>query len=117
MPGERLEIHIQETDPIPISRMISLALLLLALMLIAIPRAGRAQSAAVSFGTVEIGQTSSPSTVTVTFSSAGTIEKEVALATGAEKQDFAIVSAGHLRDGQSYQVSGSCTVSATFTAR
>jgi len=94
------------------SRMKCLALFVPVLLLSAVSTPAKAQ--AVSFGTVDLGQTSSSSTVTLTFSSAGTLGKELALAGGAQNQDFAIVSGGTCATGQSYQAGGSCTVSATF---
>ena len=97
-------------------RMKSPALILPAFFLLAAFGLAKAQSGtgAGSFGTVAIGQTGPTLPVTLTFSSAGTVATQRALADGAENQDFTIASGGSCATGQSYPAGGSCTVSVTF---
>jgi len=86
--------------------------LLTALVLLAGAQCAGAQ--AVNFGTVTIGQTSVAQPVTLTFTGAGSVASQLALANGAQKQDFAVASGGSCVTGQSYSVGATCTVSVTF---
>jgi len=62
----------------PIARLKSLALVLAAITLLAVSGSVKAQSGAVSFSTVAIGQTSSAQPVTLNFTSTGTLATELA---------------------------------------
>lgn len=72
------------------------------------------QTGAANFGTIAIGQTSPPITMTLTFSGSGTLSTPVALTQGAQNHDFAIAAGGSCVIGQPYQAGASCTVLATF---
>ena len=67
-----------------------------------------------SFGTVNIGSTGSPVTVTLNFNTAATLGSVSVLTQGASGLDFAGVSGGTCAVGTSYAAAASCTVSVTF---
>jgi len=69
---------------------------------------------AVNFGTVAMGQTSVAQPVTLTFTAAGSVASQLALTSGAQKQDFAVAPGGSCVTGQSYAAGATCTVSVTF---
>ena len=66
--------------------------LLTALVLLTGAQCAAAQ--AVNFGTVAMGQTSVAQPVTLTFTAAGSVASQLALTSGAQKQDFAVASGG-----------------------
>jgi N-acetylneuraminic acid mutarotase len=69
------------------------------------------------FGTVAIGQTSAPVTLTFTFAGSGTIGSITALTQGSTGLDFAIATGGTCKTGTSFTSSSSCTVNATFAPK
>jgi hypothetical protein len=66
-------------------------------------------------GSAAIGQTSAPTTVTLTFAADTTIASLTAMTQGAPGLDFAIVPGGTCMVGASYTSGQSCTVNVTFT--
>jgi len=69
------------------------------------------------FGSAAIGQTSAPTTVTLTFAATTTIGSITAMTQGAPGLDFAIVPGGTCTVGATYSSGQSCTVNVTFTAK
>jgi hypothetical protein len=69
------------------------------------------------FGNAAVGQTSAPTTVTLTFAANTTIGSISAMTQGAPGLDFAIVPGGTCMVGASYTSGQSCTVDVTFTAK
>jgi sugar lactone lactonase YvrE len=67
------------------------------------------------FGNAGIGQTSAPTTVTLTFAATTTIGSITAMTQGAPGLDFAIVPGGTCVVGASYSSGQSCTVNVTFS--
>jgi hypothetical protein len=67
------------------------------------------------FGNAAIGQTSAPTTVTLTFAATTTIASITAMTQGAPGLDFAIVPGGTCMVGASYTSGQSCTVNVTFS--
>ncbi len=66
-------------------------------------------------GNAAIGQTSAPTTVTLTFGATTTIGSITAMTQGAPGLDFAIVPGGTCKVGATYNAGQSCTVNVTFT--
>ena len=71
--------------------------------------------ASTSFGSINIGSTSSARTVNITFSAAATLGSVSLLTQGAVGLDFANTSTGTCSVGSSYNAGDSCTVAVTFT--
>jgi sugar lactone lactonase YvrE len=69
---------------------------------------------AISFGSANIGSTSAPVAVTLTFSSAATLGNVSVLTQGASGLEFAAASAGSCSVGNSYNPGDTCTVNVTF---
>jgi streptogramin lyase len=69
------------------------------------------------FGTVAVGQTSAPVTITFTFTAAATIGAPAALTQGATGLDFNVVSGGTCVSGNSYAIGNTCTLVATFSPK
>jgi hypothetical protein len=67
------------------------------------------------FGNAAVGQTSAPTTVTLTFASNTMIGSITAMTQGAPGLDFAIVPGGTCMVGASYTSGQSCTVDVTFS--
>jgi hypothetical protein len=67
------------------------------------------------FGNAAIGQTSAPTTVTLTFAATTTIGSITAMTQGAPGLDFSIVPGGTCVVGASYSSGQSCTVNVTFS--
>jgi streptogramin lyase len=71
--------------------------------------------AGISFGSVNIGSTSSTVAVNVTFSSSGTLGQISMLTEGVTGLDFANASGGTCTVGTVYTAGGSCTSNVTFS--
>jgi hypothetical protein len=70
-----------------------------------------------SFGTVVIGQTSSPVTVNLTLAGSGTIGTISALTQGSPGMDFAVVSGGTCSVAMTINSNTNCTVILTFAPK
>ncbi|MGA9669514.1 MAG: choice-of-anchor D domain-containing protein [Terracidiphilus sp.] len=68
-----------------------------------------------NFGTMNIGSTSSPTSVPVNFNTAATLSSVSAVTQGASGLDFAYAGTGTCSVGTNYNAGDSCTVNATFT--
>ena len=66
------------------------------------------------FGSAAVGQTSAPTTVTLTFAATTTIGSMMAMTQGAPGLDFAVVPGGTCAVGATYSSGQSCTVNVTF---
>jgi sugar lactone lactonase YvrE len=74
---------------------------------------------AANFGAIPLGQTSSPITLTATFSgSTGVTVQSIAVLTqGAPGLDFALAGGGTCAVAQTYKAGATCTVAVTFAPR
>ncbi len=81
------------------------------------PIATPASNTAANFGTVLVGQTSSSSTLTFTFSLGGTIGSVGALTLGAPNLDFAVLNTSTCVAGHAVATGSSCSVDVTFTPK
>jgi DNA-binding beta-propeller fold protein YncE len=69
---------------------------------------------AISFGSINIGSTSAPVAVTLTFSTAATLGSASVFTQGASGLDFAAAAQGSCTAGNSYNPGDTCTVNVTF---